>query len=157
MAIIKNPLLDSVKGTDLLSKAKTIFGDDVQYNALNDEYLYRGHDGHIRRIDKMSLLTQNPPWVNAAVNTTHTLGTYQTGASQLGNLIEMEPYRMKVLAMRLRLRDGERFPYQFLTTAYANDKVFVFVVQDGQAVTLTDEAPMFPSDQLITQLRLLDK
>ena len=48
-------------------------------------------------------------------------------------------------------------PFQYMSSAYAGDKVFVFVVQDNQAVTLEDDATMFPSDQLITQLRLLEK
>ncbi len=71
--------------------------------------------------------------------------------------MQSELYRMKLLAMRLRIPEGNTLPYQDLFTSLAGDKVFVFVVQDGQAVTLEDTAAMFPSDQLITQLRLLDK
>lgn len=77
--------------------------------------------------------------------------------SNLGSVIENEAYRFKLVAMRLRLRDGEKIPFQFFGTALGGDKVFVFVVQDNEAVTLEDSTVMFPSDQLITQLRLLQK
>lgn len=72
-------------------------------------------------------------------------------------MIEREDYRNRILCMRLRIPDGGMIPFQHLSTALAGDKVFVFVVQDNQAVTLEDTAALFPSDQLITQLRLLDK
>jgi hypothetical protein len=71
--------------------------------------------------------------------------------------IEDEHHRARMIGMRLRLSNGVRWPYQHLSSALAGEKVFVFVVQDNQPVTLVDEAPMFPSDQLITQLRLLQK
>lgn len=73
------------------------------------------------------------------------------------NSISSEHYRMKMIAMRLRLHEGQKIPYHDLFTSLAGDKVFVFVVQDNQAVTLEDDAALFPSDTLITQLRLLDK
>lgn len=77
--------------------------------------------------------------------------------TNLGSVIENEAYRFKLVAMRLRLLDGERMPFQFFGTALGGDKVFVFVVQDNEAITLEDSTVMFPSDQLITQLRLLQK
>lgn len=75
----------------------------------------------------------------------------------LGSVLENELHRHKLIAMRLRLREGECMPFQDLFTSLAGDKVFVFVVQDNQAVTFEDTAAMFPSDTLITQLRLLEK
>lgn len=71
--------------------------------------------------------------------------------------LSSESYRHKLIAMRLRIPEGQSIGYQDLFTSLAGDKVYVFVVQDNQAVTLEDDANMFPSDQLITQLRLLDK
>jgi len=65
--------------------------------------------------------------------------------------------RKMMIAMRLRLEDGVYFPFEHLSTAKAGDKVFIFVVQNNQPVTLEDEAGMFPSDTLVTQLRLLMK
>lgn len=73
------------------------------------------------------------------------------------NSLKSENYRNKMIAMRLRVPEGNTMPYQDLFTSLAGDKVFVFVVQDNQAVTLEDDAALFPSDTLITQLRLLDK
>ena len=73
------------------------------------------------------------------------------------NSLKSENYRMKMIAMRMRVPEGNTMPYQDLFTSLAGDKVFVFVVQDNQAVTLEDDAALFPSDTLITQLRLLDK
>lgn len=95
-----------------------------------------------------------PPWQMAPI--VHAINKNPV-PSNLGSVIESEVYRHRLLAMRLRLLEGETFPYQDLFTSLAGDKVFVFVVQDNQAVTLEDNATMFPSDQLITQLRLLDK
>ena len=71
--------------------------------------------------------------------------------------MKSESFRHKILAMRLRVPEGHNFPYQDLFTSLAGDRVFVFVVQDNQAVTLEDSSALFPSDTLITQLRLLDK
>lgn len=51
-------------------------------------------------------------------------------------------------------------PFQFIEAVRAGDgsKVFVFVLtRDGRPVTLEDDSPLFPSDQLITQLRLLEQ
>lgn len=64
--------------------------------------------------------------------------------------------RMKMLAMRLRA-ELTKLPYEFIDTHLSGDKVFVFVVQDNQAVTIEDSTALFPSDTLITQLRLLEK
>ena len=88
-----------------------------------------------------------------------TIPAWANGTTQYDGSSSMmsEHHRHKLIAMRLRIREGQKMPYQDLFTSLAGDKVFVFVVQDNQAVTLEDEATMFPSDQLITQLRLLDK
>lgn len=57
--------------------------------------------------------------------------------------------------IKMRLRNG--WTYQHLDTAYVGDKVYVFVIQNDQPVILEDDATMFPSDQLTTQLRLIGK
>lgn len=64
--------------------------------------------------------------------------------------------RLKLLSMRLRLPENA-IPKGFtdLHTTLEGDKVFVFIVLRGKAVTLEDDAGMFPSDTLITQIRLL--
>jgi hypothetical protein len=40
---------------------------------------------------------------------------------------------------------------------HVDDRISVFLVVNDQAVTIEDEFNLFPSDKLITQLRLLDK
>ena len=58
---------------------------------------------------------------------------------------------------RLRLREGYMLPYESMHCyAQAEDKVLVFVVNQGQYCTLED-GPEFPSDALMAQLRLLIK
>ena len=62
-----------------------------------------------------------------------------------------------MIAMRLRLRDGDRSPFDFIQAhKAAENKYFVFICQGDQAVTLEDD-DLFPSDRLITQLRLIMK
>lgn len=101
-----------------------------------------------------------PPWANHHFDDAANILNVQAVSKNptvLGSVIENENYRARLVQMRLRLREGETMPYQYFATALAGDKVFVFIVQDNQAVTLQDEAAMFPSDVLITQLRLLEK
>ena len=60
-----------------------------------------------------------------------------------------------MIYMRLHLAMHER-PFQFLECYRDNsERVHVFIVQDDRPVTLIDEWGLFPSDMLITQLRLL--
>lgn len=48
--------------------------------------------------------------------------------------------------------------FDFIEAACLNeDRMAVFVVTNGKHVTLEDDAHLFPSDTLITQLRLLRK
>lgn len=63
--------------------------------------------------------------------------------------------RLKMICMRMRFAARTLIPFQHLSTAKCGDKVFIFVVQNDQPVVLEDETSMFPSDQLITQLRLI--
>jgi hypothetical protein len=69
--------------------------------------------------------------------------------------IDSEIWRSSALFMRLRIPSNTLRPFQHLSTGFADDKVFVFVVAGGKPVTLEDDAHLFPSDQLITQLRML--
>ena len=64
-------------------------------------------------------------------------------------------WRARMLSMRLRLSEGQALPFQHISTGLGGDHVFVFLVHNGEPVTLRDDAAMFPSDTLITQLRLL--
>lgn len=55
--------------------------------------------------------------------------------------------------------DPPFMPFQFIDAVHAADnKIYVFVLTRGnKPVTLEDDGPLFPSDQLITQLRLLEQ
>jgi hypothetical protein len=68
-----------------------------------------------------------------------------------------ERTRKMWIAMRLRLPEGQRWPFDFLETHYAGEKVLVFAVIGDNHVVLEDAAELFPSDTLITQLRLIAK
>lgn len=118
------------------------------YDGPNDQYIFTDHNGQQYRQPAYNMPhNMTPPWVHKN----------PVNPSPLGSILDSEAYRHKLLAMRLRVPEGQRMPFHDLFTSLAGDKVFVFVVQDGQAVTLEDEAPLYPSDQLITQLRLLEK
>ena len=71
--------------------------------------------------------------------------------------LEDELHRKKMIGMRMHLKDGETYGVDHLSTAVGSTKVFVFVVQDDKPVMLEDSVELFPSDTLITQLRLLSK
>jgi hypothetical protein len=71
--------------------------------------------------------------------------------------------RINWIAIRLRVIPEEGacidFGVEHISTHYHDgaEKVFIFVVQDGKPVTLEDDASLFPSDTLITALRLIKK
>jgi hypothetical protein len=126
-------------------------GGQIQYNGLLDQYEHIAPDG--KRVSIPAAMINQE-----ALNTRrYNPNPVPSNPSPLSSLIESEAYRHKLLAMRLRIPEGTKMPYQDLFSSLAGDKVFVFIVQDNQAVTLEDSTVMFPSDQLITQLRLLDK
>jgi len=71
--------------------------------------------------------------------------------------------RMHWLAIRLRVDAREGYDmamgFEYLATHYITgmNEVLIFVVQDQQPVILTDDPALFPSDTLVTALRLLKK
>jgi hypothetical protein len=49
-------------------------------------------------------------------------------------------------------------PFTHISAAETKDGIItVFAVANGEALTFTDDAVLYPSDKLITQLRLLEK
>jgi hypothetical protein len=46
-------------------------------------------------------------------------------------------------------------PFEHMAVHLGNGKAFVFIVSNGEAVTLSDDPGIFPSDALITQVRML--
>lgn len=83
----------------------------------------------------------------------NSLGATQPPSSE--SMVDEDHWRHNALGTRLRLHQGARVPFQHLSHAHVNGKVFVFIVQNNQAVTLEDSAEMFPSDTLISALNLL--
>lgn len=45
--------------------------------------------------------------------------------------------------------------FDYIDAVISHDRAFVFVVKDGKPCTLEEEALLFPSDGLITKLRML--
>jgi hypothetical protein len=82
------------------------------------------------------------------------LNSKQQDALDLQPNVRNKDWRNKAIYMRMR---WERAPFEAFFTHYisATETVVLFIVYKDTAVTLTDDAAMFPSDTLVTQLRLL--
>ncbi len=61
-----------------------------------------------------------------------------------------------MIRMRLRKNVGEKL-FDFIAAHQHADTVFVFIVHDGKNVVIKDNEKLFPSDALITQIRLLQQ
>lgn len=61
----------------------------------------------------------------------------------------------RVLATRLRVRQGDLFPLEFIDFHVGKDKVYVFCVTPTGATIIEDGLDLFPSDALITAINLL--
>ncbi len=60
----------------------------------------------------------------------------------------------KMIDMRLRTPPG-KFLFQFMQAFKYGEKVVVFIVQKDQPTFLEDDWALFPSDELVTKLRLI--
>lgn len=60
-----------------------------------------------------------------------------------------------LLCGRLKIKEGDQIPFNFIEMYVTDEVAFVFVVNGKEHVTLEDDPNMFPSDKLITELRLL--
>lgn len=63
----------------------------------------------------------------------------------------------QMICMRLHIAEGEISPFDFMECYVGENEVIVFLVVNGQPITLSDEKTLFPTDQLITKLNLLRK
>lgn len=70
--------------------------------------------------------------------------------------IEETTWRAEILRLRMRWASNAG-PLQSLSTHYlkSTDKVVLFLIHKDEPIVLHDDGPLFPSDALITQLRLL--
>lgn len=63
---------------------------------------------------------------------------------------------MRLLMMRLRVPEGHIFPLPHVSLYVNSKKAYVFGVnKNEEPFTLEDDPELFPSDLLITQLRLI--
>jgi hypothetical protein len=62
---------------------------------------------------------------------------------------------LRMLAMRLRLGDGQMFPFEFIMPCRTKEKVVIFLIINGEPTHVEDDWNMYPSDTLITKLRLI--
>lgn len=85
------------------------------------------------------------------VYTTAAVSSGMLGGQSSGN----DP--MNMLSMRMRWHNMIRAPFEHISVYYntSHPTAFVFIVHEGKPVTLCDDAALYPSDQLISQLRLL--
>jgi hypothetical protein len=68
------------------------------------------------------------------------------------------PYTLsprQMIGMRLHIPPDGVIPFDRIEVHHGADKYLIWVVNKGQSVVLEDETGLFPSDALITQLRLL--
>jgi hypothetical protein len=63
----------------------------------------------------------------------------------------------EMVSMRLRSAKSSFFQHWHMHRTDNGEKVIILIVDDNKHVTLEDEWPLFPSDALITKLRLLEK
>ena len=82
-----------------------------------------------------------------------------TSAMMAGNHppsgFESQEGLLRAISQRLRVTNAGNLGFDFIAAHKAAEKVFVFAVVDGNPVTLEDEWGLFPTDKLITALRLL--
>lgn len=68
------------------------------------------------------------------------------------------PSNHEMLCMRMRWTDETTPGFDYVAIHSAGEKVFVWVItKDAQAVTIEDEAGLYPSDALVTKLRMLQQ
>lgn len=60
------------------------------------------------------------------------------------------------LFIRLNIQEGQHVPFNFLEAAKLDDdRMVVFVIVKDKYAAIEDDASLFPSDTLISQLRVL--
>lgn len=60
-----------------------------------------------------------------------------------------------LIAARMGWRAGDTVPFDFIAAYKDPASAIVFVVQGGEPTTIEDDAGLFPSDALVSKLRLL--
>ena len=106
-------------------------------------------------------VTQSDIWMDNVANGVLTTAGSVFGIVQgvgINNQAMPIPAMTLIDMIRMRLHVTSYDPplFQFMECFHgSDDRVHVFVVQNNEPFTLTDTWGLFPSDTLITQLRLL--
>jgi hypothetical protein len=85
-----------------------------------------------------------------------SMASKASGAGMAQAVYKPPPHSLyEMLSMRMRWTGGDN-PFTHVDIQTAGEKAFVWIItKDAQSVVLEDEAAMFPSDKLITQIRML--
>lgn len=119
-----------------VSAAEAVYRDTlVSDNTTRDMSLRPDYADLARRMSSSTTVMQRPPL--------HEITDERT--------------RKMWIAMRLRMVEGQRWPFDFLETHLSGERVLVFTAIGDKHVVLEDAAELFPSDTLVTQLRLIAK
>jgi len=70
-------------------------------------------------------------------------------------MVGNETFRHRILCERMRVREGDALPFEWFGSALSGDVVHVFVVKGGKAITIEDDANLYPSDALVASLLLI--
>ena len=130
-----------------------IFGKKT--SATNDPYLGTVTQGQLRQQYEDMRTMQNAAHSSTYISSSMLGKAVYTNSTT--NWIEDDFGRMRALGMRLHVTDGDSLPFDSIHTSLTKEHVFVFVVANDEPVVLKDERGLFPSDTLITQLRLIQK
>lgn len=65
--------------------------------------------------------------------------------------------KRRLLFMRLEIPEGQKIPFEFLEFMKGKDCVYVMVArtEEDKPIVIEDDVSLFPSDTLVTQLRLM--
>ena len=68
-----------------------------------------------------------------------------------------EDFYIKLLGMRLRVKEGEMIPFDYIGCHHdtASGDVHLMIVRNNTAVTFQESGAIFPSDETIAQLNMI--
>ena len=113
-----------------------------------------------RASENMQGIGYTPPVPPSAIGGIRTMGASQSSqAAPMSDVQYSSDKLAQMVGMRLRTPPGAYFGnwHFHKTTRDGEEVVYCFIVNDGRATVLEDGWPLFPSDELITKLRLLEK
>lgn len=87
-------------------------------------------------------------WLDHKINTIQKYIEAQQAANY-------ESGSQMIAALNIRLRADTNKLFDRIVACKSQEKAFVFIVKDGKAAVLEDEWTLYPSDRLITQIRMI--